>query len=140
LSLCNVSKTPPFQNLLHPWVKKKLQGVKSGEYCRWAPPPFFQRETKFHTKMFFSKISLFILFKKIAEHTWRHLEIMPENFTRSTQRSVTWQTSSEYLRLTVPSGRTLNYVSFVRKIQIPELFVSPSYITNNPSSNAIYII
>jgi hypothetical protein len=38
---------------------------------------------------------------------------------------VTWQTSSEYRRLTVPSGRTLNYISFVRKIQIPEIFVSP---------------
>jgi hypothetical protein len=23
LNLCNVSKTPPFQNLLHPWVQKK---------------------------------------------------------------------------------------------------------------------
>jgi hypothetical protein len=41
------------------------------------------------------------------------------------QRNVTWQTSSEYRRLTVPSGRTLNYISFVRKIQIPEIFGSP---------------
>jgi len=50
---------------------------------------------------------------------------MPEKLTRSTQRSVTWQTISECRRLTVPSGRTLNYVSFVRKIQIPEIFVPP---------------
>jgi hypothetical protein len=50
---------------------------------------------------------------------------MPEKCTPSTQRNVTWQTSTEYLRLTVPSGRTLNYVSFVRKIQIPEIFGSP---------------
>jgi hypothetical protein len=41
------------------------------------------------------------------------------------QCNVTWQTSSEYRRLTVPSGRILNYVSFVRKIQIPEIFGSP---------------
>jgi hypothetical protein len=45
--------------------------------------------------------------------------------TRSKQRNVTWQTSSEYRRLTVPSGRTLNYISIVRKIQIPEIFGSP---------------
>jgi len=53
---------------------------------------------------------------------------MPEKLTRSTQRSVAWQTSSEYRRLTVPSGRILSYVSFVRKIQIPEIFGSPSYM------------
>jgi hypothetical protein len=41
------------------------------------------------------------------------------------QCNVTWQTSSEYHRLTVPSGRTLNYISFVQKIQIPEIFGSP---------------
>ena len=41
------------------------------------------------------------------------------------QRNVTWQTGSEYRRLTVPSGRTLNYISFMRKIQIPEIFGSP---------------
>jgi hypothetical protein len=41
------------------------------------------------------------------------------------QRNVTWQTSSEYRRLTVPSSRTLNYISFVRKIQIPEIFGFP---------------
>jgi hypothetical protein len=41
------------------------------------------------------------------------------------QCNVTWQTSSEYLGLTVPSGRTLNCISFVRKIQIPEIFGSP---------------
>jgi len=50
---------------------------------------------------------------------------MPEKLTRSPQRNVTWQTGSEYRRLAVPSGRTLNYVSFVRKIQIPEVFGSP---------------
>jgi hypothetical protein len=63
--------------------------------------------------------------KKIAKHTCSHLEKIPEKSTRSTQRNVTWQTSSEYRRLTVPSGRTLNFVSFVRKIQIPEIFGSP---------------
>jgi hypothetical protein len=41
------------------------------------------------------------------------------------QCNVTWQTTSEYRRLTVPSGRTLNYISFVRKIQSPEIFGSP---------------
>jgi hypothetical protein len=64
-------------------------------------------------------------FKKIAKHTCSHLEKLPEKSIRSTQRNVTWQTSSEYRRLTVPSGRTLNYISFVRKIQIPEIFGSP---------------
>jgi hypothetical protein len=44
---------------------------------------------------------------------------------RSTQPNVTWQTSSECRRLTVPSCGTLNYISFVRKIQIPEIFGSP---------------
>jgi len=50
---------------------------------------------------------------------------MPEKLIRSTQRNVTWQTGSEYHRLTVSNGRTLNYVSFVQKIQIPEIFESP---------------
>jgi len=49
---------------------------------------------------------------------------MPEKLTRSMQRNVTWQTSSEYRMLTAPSGRTLNYISFVWKIQIPEIFGS----------------
>jgi len=49
---------------------------------------------------------------------------MPEKLTRSTQRNVTWQTGSEYRRLTVSSGRTLNSVSFMGKIQIPEIFGS----------------
>ena len=53
---------------------------------------------------------------------------MPEKLTRFTQRNVTWQTGSEYRRLTLLSGRTLNYVSFMRKVQIPEIFVSPSYV------------
>ena len=35
LNRCNVSKTPPFQNLLHPWVQKKLQGARSGEQGWW---------------------------------------------------------------------------------------------------------
>ena len=69
--------------------------------------------------------SAYSVFKKTAKHTYRHLEKMPEKLTRSTQRNVTWQTDSEYRRLTVPSGRTLNYVSIVRKIQIPEIFGSP---------------
>ena len=55
---------------------------------------------------------------------------MPEKLTRSTQRNVTWQTGLEYRRLTVPSGRTLNYVSFVRKIQILEIFESPLVYNN----------
>jgi hypothetical protein len=41
------------------------------------------------------------------------------------QCNVTWQTISGYRRLTVPSGRNLNYISFVRKIQIPEVFGTP---------------
>jgi hypothetical protein len=63
--------------------------------------------------------------KKIAKHTCSHSEKIPEKLTRSMQCNVTWQTSSEYRRLTVPSGRTLNHISFVRKIQIPEIFGSP---------------
>ena len=50
---------------------------------------------------------------------------MPEYLKRSMQHNVTWQTGSEYHMLTAPNGRTLNYVSFVRKIQIPEIFGSP---------------
>jgi hypothetical protein len=68
-----------------------------------------------------------VFFKKIGKPTCRHLDIMSEKLKRSTHRKVTWQASSEYLRLTVPSGRNLKYVSFVRKIQIPEIFGSPSY-------------
>ena len=41
------------------------------------------------------------------------------------QRNVTWQTGSEYRSLTVSSCRILIYVSFVRKIQIPEIFGFP---------------
>jgi hypothetical protein len=55
---------------------------------------------------------------------------MLEKMTQSAQHNVTWQTSSEYCMLTVPSGRTLNYVSFGRKIQIPEIFGSPSYFSS----------
>ena len=54
---------------------------------------------------------------------------MPEKLTRSTQRNVAWQTDSEYHRLTAPSGRILNYVSFVRKVQSPEIFASPPRIS-----------
>jgi len=53
------------------------------------------------------------------------LRKVPEKLTRSTQRNVTWQTDSEYCRLTAPSDRTLNCISFVRKIQIQEIFGSP---------------
>jgi len=49
---------------------------------------------------------------------------MPEKMTQSTKRNVKWQTSSQYRRLAIPSDRTLNYVWFARKIQIPEIFVS----------------
>jgi hypothetical protein len=51
----------------------------------------------------------YAVFKKIAKYTCSHLEKISEKSTRSTQRNVTRQTSSEYRRLTVPSGRTLNY-------------------------------
>lgn len=44
---------------------------------------------------------------------------------RSMQHNVTWQNSSEYCKLAVPSARTLNYVSFQQKIQIAEIFGSP---------------
>jgi len=44
--------------------------------------------------------------------------------TQIMQCTVARQTT-EYCRLMVPSGRTLNYVSFMQKIQIPETFGSP---------------
>ena len=69
--------------------------------------------------------SAYSVLKRIAKHTCRHLVKLPEKLTRSTQRSVTWQTGSEYRRLTVPSGRTLNYVSFVQKIEIPKYLGPP---------------
>jgi len=53
---------------------------------------------------------------------------MPEKMTQSTRRNVTWQTNSEYCRLAVPSGRSLNYISFAQKIQIPKIFGSSLYI------------
>jgi hypothetical protein len=54
------------------------------------------------------------------------------------QCNVTWQTSSEYRRLTVPNGRTLNCISFVRKIQIPEIFGSPLvYIINQAQTFSV---
>jgi len=43
----------------------------------------------------------------------------------STQCNVTWQTSSEYCWLPVPSGTVLNYVSFAWKIKILEIFGFP---------------
>jgi hypothetical protein len=67
----------------------------------------------------------YAVLKKIAKHTCSHLKKIPEKSTQSTQHNVTWQTSSEYRRLTVPTGRTLNYISFVRMIQILEIFGSP---------------
>jgi hypothetical protein len=36
-------------------------------------------------------VGLFSFEKKIAKHTCRHLEKMPEKLTRSSQRNVTWQ-------------------------------------------------
>jgi hypothetical protein len=75
-------------------------------------------------------VGLYSVFKKIAKHTCSHSEKMPEKLTRSMQCNVTWQTSSEYHRLTVLSGGTLNYLSFVRKIQIPEIFGSPLVYTH----------
>jgi hypothetical protein len=50
--------------------------------------------------------------------------------TQVMQCNVARQTSSEYCRLMVPSGRTLNYVSFTQKIQIPETFGSPVVHSN----------
>jgi hypothetical protein len=70
-------------------------------------------------------LKAYAVFKKIAKHTCSHIEKIPEKSTQSMQCNVTWQTSSEYHRLTVPSGRILNYILFVRKIQIPEIFGSP---------------
>jgi hypothetical protein len=49
---------------------------------------------------------------------------MPEKMKRSVQYNVTWQTSSEYCSLMVPIARTMNYISLVQKIQIPEIFGS----------------
>ena len=63
---------------------------------------------------------------------------MPQKLTQNTQRNVTWQTSSEYRRLTVLSSRTLNYFSFVRKIQIPEIFVSPLYVHKIATMNMLF--
>ena len=64
------------------------------------------------------------------------LKKMPEKMTRSPQRSVTWQASSEYRRLAVPNDRTQNCVSFARKIQIPKIFGSPLvYVKYNGGVN-----
>jgi hypothetical protein len=82
-------------------------------------------------------VGLFSLKKKIAKHTCRHLEKIPEKLTRSTQRYVIWQTSSEYRRLIVPSGRILTYVSFVWNIQIPEIFGYP-LVRVVPSTDICY--
>jgi hypothetical protein len=86
-----------------------------------TPQPFFLAKNCW----MLNAVWAYSVFKKIAKHTCSHLEKIPEKSTRSTQRNVTWQSSSEYRRLTVPSGRTLNYISFMRKIQIPEIFGSP---------------
>ena len=69
------------------------------------------------------------VFKNIARHTFKHLKQMPEKMTQSAEH-VTWQTSSEYCRFAVPSGRTPNYVSFGCKIQILEIFLSPPHISH----------
>jgi hypothetical protein len=53
-------------------------------------------------------------------HACKHLGKMTQS-----AKSVTWQTSSEYRRLVVPSGRALFYAPFVQKIQIPEIFGFP---------------
>ena len=96
------------------------------EHCDSFNCSFSQKETKFHTQthththILFFKISHFNL--KKSSNT---LADTSEKMTWSPQCSVTWQTSSEYRRLAVPSGRTLTYVSFARKIQIAEIFVSP---------------
>ena len=122
LNLYNISKTPPFRNLLHPWVQKKSQGARSSECGGEGLHHHFVSSQKLLDAQ--GCVSLFSS-SKIAKHTCRHLEKMPEELTRSAQRNVTWQTGSEYRRLTVPSGRTMNYVSFVRKMRLPEIFGSP---------------
>ena len=71
--------------------------------------------------------SAYSVFKKIAKYTCRHFEEIPEKLTRSMQRIVTWQTSSEYRSLTVPSGRTLNYVSFVQRFKFRKYLGPSSY-------------
>jgi hypothetical protein len=70
-------------------------------------------------------------FKKIAKHTCRHIEKIPEKLTRSTQGNVTWQTSSEYRRLIVPSGRTLTMSRLCGRFNFRKYLGPPSY-TNPP--------
>jgi len=55
------------------------------------------------------------------------LRKLPEKMKQSAQHNVTWQTSSEYCRLMVPSGRTLNYVLFAWKILFWNYMGPPSY-------------
>jgi len=65
------------------------------------------------------------ILKNLQTHLQTLRKKCQKKMTRSTQHHVTWQTSSEYCRLAVPSGRTLNYVSFKQKIRIAEIFGSP---------------
>ena len=92
-------------------------------HCDSFSCSFSQKESKPHIHSLFFKIRHFN-FKNIAKNTCKHLEKMPEKITQSTKRNVTWQTSSKYHRLAVPSGRNLNYISHGQKIQIPEIFGS----------------
>jgi hypothetical protein len=92
------------------------------EYCDSSSCSFSQKESKPQTHSFF-KISHFN-FKNITKCTCKHLEKMPEKITQSAKCNVTWQTSSEYQRLMVSSGRNLNYISLRQKMQIPEKFGS----------------
>ena len=117
--------------LIHLCLLIDLSFTASLSIVRVSTAVFPKRKPNFaHTRC--SLRSDYSVFKNITKHTRRHLEKIPEKFARSTQCNVTWQTSSEYRRLTVPIGRTLNYVSFVRKIQIPEIFVSPLVVQEWP--------
>ena len=112
LNLCKVSKTPLLQNLLHPWVQKSRK-----EWARVSRGGGHHHLFVFSQKLFDASLSsAYSVFKIIAKHACRHLEKIPEKWTRSTQRNVTWQTDLEHRRFPVPSGRTLKYVSFVWKI------------------------
>jgi hypothetical protein len=77
----------------------------------------------------------YAVFKKIAKHTCSHLEKIPEKSTRSTQRNVTWQTSSEYRRVTVPSGRTLNYISYAEDSNSGNIWVPPRMFLESPAES-----
>jgi hypothetical protein len=123
LNLCNVSTTPPFQNLLHPWGQKMTQGARSGEQVWWNTT----------TILFLAKncwilkaVWAYSVFKKIAQHTCRHLEKYQKNWHKacsamSLSRLVQNIVSSLYL---VAEPWT---VLFVWKIKFQKYLGPPSY-------------